>query len=116
MRESRIDTTVGIIFILTALSFFVHGTYYKKKFDNLDKETFGFKIRVIGSNISLERFYSDVEPINIIEDLIDKKNKPSLLDLLPKPVVVHAKEGMDPVGKEDGTLTMMVRKIRQILI
>ena len=71
MRESRIDTTVGIIFILTALSFFVHGTYYKKKFDNLDKETFGFKIRVIGSNISLERFYSDVEPINIIEDLID---------------------------------------------
>tara|TARA_Y100000591_G_scaffold202285_1_gene174994 strand:- start:12 stop:695 length:684 start_codon:yes stop_codon:yes gene_type:complete len=34
----------------------------------------------------------------------DKKKKGPLDDILPKPVVVHAKEAMDPVGKEDGDI------------
>ena len=34
----------------------------------------------------------------------EKKKKGPLDDLLPKPTVVYAKEGMDPVGKEDGDI------------
>ena len=34
----------------------------------------------------------------------EKKKKGPLDDILPKPVVVHAKEAMDPVGKEDGDI------------
>ena len=36
-----------------------------------------------------------------IEDIVDKKKKSDLLDFLPKAPVIHAKEGMDAVGKED---------------
>tara|TARA_Y100000591_G_C21779105_1_gene669963 strand:- start:370 stop:1278 length:909 start_codon:yes stop_codon:yes gene_type:complete len=50
---------------------------YKKKFDNIVENDFNFKVRVIGSQIGLERFYLDVDPIIIIKDLI-KLSKPDL--------------------------------------
>ena len=45
--------------------------------DNITENDFNFKIRVIGSQIGLERFYLDVDPIIIIKDLI-KLSKPDL--------------------------------------
>ena len=56
---------------------FIYGSTYKKKFDNIIENDFNFKIRVIGSQIGLERFYLDVDPIIIIKDLI-KLSKPDL--------------------------------------
>ena len=34
-------------------------------------ETNDYKLRVIGSNISLDKFYSDIDPALIIKELID---------------------------------------------
>ena len=42
----------------------------EKKFNNAEKVNYEYKIRVIGSNISLDRFYSDIDPVSIIEELI----------------------------------------------
>ena len=52
---------------------------YKKKFNNTNDKYFNYKIRVIGSQIDLKRFYSDVDPVVIIRDLI-KISKPDLND------------------------------------
>ena len=71
----------GIIFnflvLFTVILIFIYGSMYKKKFDNIIENDFNFKIRVIGSQIGLERFYLDVDPIIVIKDLI-KLSKPDL--------------------------------------
>ena len=46
-----------IIFFLTAFFFFyIYGNFYKEKLDKALEKKFDYKIRVIGSNISLDRF------------------------------------------------------------
>ena len=71
----------GIIFnflvLFTVILIFIYGSTYKKKFDNIIENDFNFKIRVIGSQIGLERFYLDVDPIIVIKDLI-KLSEPDL--------------------------------------
>ena len=41
-----------------------------EKFYNADKKIYDYKIRVVGSNISLDRFYSNVDSIAVLEDLL----------------------------------------------
>ena len=43
---------------------------YKDKFNTSDKINFDYKIRAISSNISLDRFYSNIDPVSVIRDLI----------------------------------------------
>ena len=57
--------------MVTTICFYLYGFSYKEKFYNLNKETFDYKIRVIGSNISIDRFYSNINPVSVIEELID---------------------------------------------
>ena len=66
------------IFFIVILIFF-YGTMYKKKFANTVDKHLDYKIRVIGSQIGLEKFYSEVDPVVIIRDLI-KISKPDLND------------------------------------
>ena len=47
----------------------MYGISYKGNFDNITKETNEYKIRVIGSNISLDRFYLDIDPVSVIKEL-----------------------------------------------
>ncbi len=62
---------IGISVLIILISFFLYGLSYKGKFDKIVKEKNNFKIRVIGSNISLDRFYENIDPIPVIEELID---------------------------------------------
>ena len=34
---------------------------------------YDYKVRAIGSNISLDRFYSNIDPVSVINDLIRYK-------------------------------------------
>ena len=61
---------IFVIFIL----FYIHGIFYKDKFNNADKIIYDYKIRVIGSNISLDRFYSNGDTSSIIDELIEISN------------------------------------------
>ena len=74
---SNTKKNVGVcIFFLVSLAFFyIHGSSYKEKFNTADKNIYDYKVRVVGSNIKLDRFYSNIDPILIIKDLI-KISKP----------------------------------------
>tara|TARA_B100001093_G_scaffold512251_1_gene581754 strand:- start:692 stop:1657 length:966 start_codon:yes stop_codon:yes gene_type:complete len=56
---------------------YLHGFQYKKKFNASNEIKQNYKIRAIGSSISLERFYSSNNPVSIIKELI-KISNPSL--------------------------------------
>ena len=66
------------LIIATAISFYLYGiSSYKGNFDNITKETNEYKIRVIGSNISLDEIPTlDIDPVSVIKELI-KLSKPN---------------------------------------
>ena len=69
-RDNKNEIFICILFLLITLSFHVFGSQKLKKFNNLEANKHDYKIRIIGSKISIDRFYNDVEPVSIIEDLI----------------------------------------------
>ncbi len=70
LRDSKRDIGVCVFFLISMIILYVHGSNYEKKFKNIKKNSFDFKVRIIGSNIKLDRFYSDIDPTLIIQDLI----------------------------------------------
>ena len=67
---------VGIcaFFLIIFISFYIHGSFHKGKFDTLTEENYDFNLRVVGSNISLDRFYKNIDSTLVIEDLIEISN------------------------------------------
>ena len=76
LRDSKKDIGICIIFLIIPLLFYMYGTSYKNKFNISDKVIYDYKLRVISSNISLDRFYSNVDSALVIRDLI-KISKPN---------------------------------------
>ncbi|MDC6483110.1 apolipoprotein N-acyltransferase [Candidatus Pelagibacter sp.] len=76
LRESKKDIGICILFLIMPLFFYIYGSSYKDKFNTSDKITFDYKVRAIGSNITLDRFYSDIDPVSVIKDLI-KTSEPN---------------------------------------
>ncbi len=74
LRDKNKDIGISIFFIITTLIFYIYGTSYKEKFDKTSKKNFDYKIRVIGSNISLDRFYENIDTGSVIQDLINLSN------------------------------------------
>jgi len=70
LRDSKKDIVFCLFFPLLTLIFYLNGSSNKDKFFNTQLNKLDYKIRVIGSNISLDRFYSGDGPIKSIEDLI----------------------------------------------
>ena len=70
---------MNIIIFLLVILFFVYGSFYQKRYNSLANETLNYKLRIIGSNIALGRFYQNVDSISIIEELIGI-SKPNLND------------------------------------
>ncbi len=69
-RKTKKNSVVCFFFILIVISFYIFGLSYQKKFNKLTSEKYDYKIRAIGSNISLDRFYKNINPESIIKDLI----------------------------------------------
>ena len=74
LRDTRKDIGVCIFFIIMIIFFHSYGSYKKEKFNDLNKKIFDYKIRVIGSNIGLERFYENVDNVSVIQNLISISN------------------------------------------
>ena len=70
LRDNKKDIGILIFFFILPMFFFIYGSFYEKKFYNLNSKTYDYKIRTIGSNISLDRFYSNIDPVSVIRDLI----------------------------------------------
>ena len=77
LRDSKKDIWVCVVFLMMPLSFYMHGSSYKETFNTSDVISYNYKVRAIGSNISLDRFYSNVDPASAINELIEisKPNK-----------------------------------------
>jgi apolipoprotein N-acyltransferase len=56
------------------LMFYFYGSFYKEKFNISEKIIYDYKVRAIGSNISLDRFYSNIDSESVISDLIKVSN------------------------------------------
>jgi len=71
LRKSKKEILVCILFLLLPIFLFTYSTLYKKNFSNKKIIKNPFTIRVISSNISLDRFYKNINTENIINELID---------------------------------------------
>jgi apolipoprotein N-acyltransferase len=71
LRDTKKDIGICIIFLIMPLLFYMYGLSYKETFNTSDKITYNYKVRAIGTNISLDRFYSNIDPVLVIKDLID---------------------------------------------
>ena len=71
LRETKIDIGVCLIFLILPFLFYLYGSSYKETFNSSEVIKYDYRIRAIGSNISLDRFYSNIDPVSVINELID---------------------------------------------
>ena len=71
LRETKKDIAVCAAFLILPLLFYLYGSSYNEKFNSSDVVNYEYKLRVIGSNISLDRFYRNIDPVLVINELID---------------------------------------------
>ena len=70
LRKSKKEIAVCTFFLLLPILFFTHGMFQKNKYLNNIEEENPYIIRIIGSNISLDRFYENTQTEIIINELI----------------------------------------------
>tara|TARA_B100000989_G_scaffold200268_1_gene151349 strand:+ start:672 stop:2216 length:1545 start_codon:yes stop_codon:yes gene_type:complete len=70
LSKSKKNILVCVFFVITFTSFYLYGSSQKDSFYKADSKIYEHKIRIIGSNISLDRFYTSANTVAIIEDLI----------------------------------------------
>ena len=71
LKGNRTNMFVSILFFLMIITFYILGSQSQKYFDETVKKSLEYKVRVVGSNIKIERFYNNIDPIKAIEDLIE---------------------------------------------
>ena len=71
LRNLKKNYFVISFLILSPIFFLVYGIYYKANFSKLDLEKNETIIRIISSNISLDRFYKSDQTEKVIIELID---------------------------------------------
>ena len=76
LRENKKDIGMLIFILIIPIIFYIFGSSYKKIFNSSDVKIYDYKIRTIGSNISLDRFYLNIDTVSVLEDLI-KISKPN---------------------------------------
>jgi len=70
LKDSKKEIIVCILFVIITLSFYFFGSQRLEKFNDIEANKLNYKIRVISSNISIDRFYNDTDPTSVINDLI----------------------------------------------
>ncbi len=71
LRETKKEIFLCIIFLVLPFIFYLYGFNYKKIFLTSDNIIYDYKVRAVGANISLDRFYTNIDPVFVIKDLIE---------------------------------------------
>ena len=71
LKKSKKEIVVFFLLLLMPILFLSYGSFYKQKFFSNKIDTNPYKIRIIGSNISLDRYYKDIQTEVIINELIE---------------------------------------------
>jgi apolipoprotein N-acyltransferase len=74
LRRSKKEIIVCFTFILISIGFLIFGNLKNNQFNSLEKIKNPYIIRIVSSNISLDRFYSKRDELEIINELIDLSN------------------------------------------
>ena len=80
LRNKNSEIWICIFFLLTTIIFYLYGSQSKQNFKEAELNSSDYKVRIVSSNIKLDRFYNNIDPVSAIEDLIeiskpDKKEK-----------------------------------------
>ena len=89
-RDSKKEINVCILFFIITLFFYFFGSQRLERFNNLEAIKLNHKIRVISSNVSIDRFYKDIDPISVIDDLIkisSPKNNEKMIFIWPESIL-----------------------------
>ena len=78
IKDSKKDLGFLIFSLVLLISFYFYGLNYKKEFNKVEKNFHEFKVRVISSKISLDRFYLNIDPILVIKELSEISNPEKL--------------------------------------
>ena len=70
LKKTKKTIIICSFFIITSIFFYTYGSLKKNNFYALNNKTYDYKVRVIGSNISLDRFYFKANTVSVIQDLI----------------------------------------------
>ena len=71
LNDNKRDISVCIAFLITTMSFHVFGSQNLDKFNKSEPKKLDYKIRIISSNINIDRFYNNIDPVLAIEELIE---------------------------------------------
>ena len=71
LKKTKKEMIVCLFFLLLPILFYSYGLYFKQQFLNKDLKNNAYTIRVVGSNISLDRFYENKKTELVIEELIE---------------------------------------------
>ncbi len=71
LRENKKDISICVAFLITTMSFYVLGSQNLEKFNNQEVKNLDYKLRILSSNIGINRFYNNIDPISAIEELIE---------------------------------------------
>ena len=82
LRSSKKEIIVCLMFILVSTGLLIFGNLKNKQFNLLETSKKTYSIRILSSNISLDRFYSKNDELKIINELIKlsnpKKEEPTI--------------------------------------
>ena len=70
LRKSKKEIFVAIFLLVLPILFFIYGSYQKKEFSKNELKKNPYTVRIIGSNISINRFYDNLEAEKVINELI----------------------------------------------
>ena len=70
LRKSKKEIAVCIFFLLLPIIFLVYGNFQKNQFMNKELKEIPYTIRVVGSNVAIDRFYNNSRTENVINELI----------------------------------------------
>ncbi len=73
-RKTKKEMVVCIFLLLLPIIFYAHGEFSKKKFYNSKEKELPFTVRVIGANISLDRYYKNINTESVINELISNSS------------------------------------------
>ena len=90
LRSTKKETVVCFFFILISVGFFIFGNTKNNNFNLLESVKNPYIIRAISSNISIDRFYSKQDELQIINELItlsaSEKKEPTIF-LWPEGII-----------------------------
>mgnify|MGYP000844130983 CR=1 FL=1 len=90
LKKTKKEIIVFCFFIILSVSFLIFGNLKIKQFNSLETSKNPFTIRAVSSNISLDRFYSKEDELEIINELIllssTEKKEPTIF-LWPEGII-----------------------------